>query len=367
MSNESAVYKLRSVRNDEGEVWIADGGWDALAAWVAERDGVVWMIHDQAVDHVAERVHQALKAHGVHVLGRRAVKVTEAVKSLHSLSGLYTAMAEAQITRDAWVLAVGGGVLTDLGGYAAASYLRGVRWIAVPTTLLAQVDAGIGGKVAVNLAEGKNLVGAFHLPRLVYINPDVLSTLPLREWQTGLGEIVKSALIEGGPLWRRLSQAVPAIGEMSDQWRWIIARTAEIKIDIVNRDLEEHGDRMFLNFGHTLAHAVEQIAGYGQFSHGQAVAMGSRLALYLSEKRLGLDPRVRLTVEGWLARWGLAIALPELGYDTLEPVLLRDKKARQFGLQWVLLQAPGKPRVVDDVPAGLVAEGLRLLAEHHPA
>ncbi len=367
MNKVSAVYTLESARSDRGEVWVADSGWDALGAWVAEHDGVVWMIYDRSVEGVAEHIDHALAGRGVRVLGRHPMQVSESVKCLESLSGLYTAMAQTQVTRDAWVLAVGGGVLTDLGGYAAASYLRGVRWIAVPTTLLAQVDAAIGGKVAVNLAEGKNLVGAFHLPRLVYISPDVLATLPLREWRTGLGEIVKSALIEGGPLWQRLSQGAPPIGTMNDEWRWIIARTAEIKIDIVNRDLEERGERMFLNFGHTLAHAIEQMAGYGHFSHGQAVAMGSRLALYLSEQMLGLDPGVRLTVDSWLRRWELDIALPELRYDALEPVLLRDKKARQFGLQWVLLKEPGQPRVVRDVPAGMVAEGLRRLAREHKA
>jgi 3-dehydroquinate synthase len=148
---------------------------------------------------------------------------------------------------------------------------------------------------------------------------------------------------------------------MNEAWRWIIETTARIKIDVVNRDVEEHGDRIYLNFGHTLAHAIEQMAGYGRWTHGQAVAVGSLFALYLSERQVALDPAIRRTVTGWLEQWGLPTSMPRLKWEELQPVLLRDKKARVGGLKWVLLQEPGHP-IVSAVPQSVLEAGLDMLS-----
>jgi 3-dehydroquinate synthase len=348
-------------RVDSSEIRFGGPGWADLTQWIGQHSEALWLVYDRQVESLARTIGLELEAAGVRVLASHGVAVSESTKAVESLPVLYSKMVADGVTRDVVMLAIGGGVLTDWAGYAAASFLRGIRWIAVPTTLLAQVDAAIGGKVAVNLPEGKNLVGAFHLPDLVYINPYGLESLPDEGWRTGLGEVVKSALIAGGPLWERLGEELPPIGRMNEAWRWIIETTARIKIDVVNRDVEEHGDRIYLNFGHTLAHAIEQMAGYGRWTHGQAVAVGSLFALYLSERQVALDPAIRRTVTGWLEQWGLPTSMPRLKWEELQPVLLRDKKARVGGLKWVLLQEPGHP-IVSAVPQSVLEAGLDMLS-----
>ncbi len=357
--------RLNIERRQESLSEVRFGGphWQDLTSVIGPRIKAVWMVYDRQVEAIATQVSAHLRDQDVRLLGLHGLDIDESMKRMDRLEPLYSQMIADGVTRDSWLLAIGGGVLSDFAGYAAASFLRGLDWVAVPTTLLAQVDAAIGGKVAVNLREGKNLIGAFHLPQLVYINPWALQTLPIEGWRTGLGEVVKSALIEGGPLWQSLAAGIPPLGQMDEHWRWIIKTTAKIKVDVVNRDLEETGDRIFLNFGHTLAHALEQMTGYGQWSHGQAVGVGSLYALYLSEKQLGLDPAVRALVTEWLKAWGLPTVLPHLDYAALEPVLLRDKKARVSGLRWVLLQSPGNPKVVRDVPKNLIEDALGALSE----
>lgn len=284
----------------------------------------------------------------------------EAQKSLETLGGLYQAMARDGLTRDSWIVAVGGGVVTDLAGYAAASFLRGIPWVAVPTSLLAQVDAAVGGKTGINLAEGKNLVGAFHLPREVLVDPTSLASLPLREWRSGIGEVVKSALIAKGPLWDALTGTkLPALGaERIPIWEPLIGETIRIKVDVVNRDPREAGERMILNFGHTLGHALEQMLGYGRLTHGEAVGIGSLVALALSEQVVGLDLMVRRTVRGWLDTWGMPTMVPTLDADALAAVLSRDKKARGTGLRWVLLESVGRPVVRSQIALETVYDAM---------
>ncbi|MCL4521238.1 MAG: 3-dehydroquinate synthase [Firmicutes bacterium] len=363
MEVQSDRLNIERRQESLSEVRFGGPNWQDLTSVIGPRMKAVWMVYDRQVEAIATQVSAHLGDQGVRLLGLHGLEVDESMKRMDRLEPLYSQMIADGVTRDSWLLAIGGGVLSDFAGYAAASFLRGIDWVAVPTTLLAQVDAAIGGKVAVNLREGKNLIGAFHLPQLVYINPWALQTLPIEGWRTGLGEVVKSALIEGGPLWQSLVAGIPPLGQVDEHWRWVIKTTAKIKVDVVNRDLEETGDRIFLNFGHTLAHALEQMTGYGQWSHGQAVGVGSLYALYLSEKQLGLDPTIRALVTEWLKAWGLPTVLPHLDYAALEPVLLRDKKARVSGLCWVLLQSPGNPKVVRDVPKNLIEEALGALSE----
>lgn len=368
MSGASAVgpfgepLVIEDVRTQHSRIYLRGTGPEDLADLIRDEAKAVVMIADRAVSASAGRLAEALTARGVGLLDRLEVPAGgEALKSWAGLGEILSRWARVGVTREVLLVAVGGGCLTDLAGFAAAAFLRGIRWVAVPTTLLAQVDAAIGGKVAINLAEGKNLVGAFHQPRIVYINPEELNTLPPREWRTGLGEVAKSALIEGGALWKELQRGIPPIGRIDDRWRFIVERTAAIKVEIVQRDPTERGDRIFLNVGHTVGHALEQLAGYGTWNHGEAVAVGTLVALILSERRLGLDPSVRAVVTEWFRAWGLPLTLGPLSYAELEPVLKRDKKARQTGIRWVLLERPGSPRVVADVPPAVVDEALRTL------
>lgn len=326
------------------------------SSWLAH-DGGVLVVVDPQVQPQMEALFHGLRTEkkSVTVLTRT---ISEHDKTLETVAGLYQDFGENRVTRDTLIMAVGGGVLTDVTGYAAATYLRGLRWAAVPTTLLAQVDAAIGGKVAVNTHFGKNLVGAFHLPAIVAIDTKLLTSLPLREWRAGLGEVIKSALIAGGTLYDRVKQSQEPLGEMTPGWAHIIAETAQLKAEIVQADLYEKDQRMFLNFGHTAAHALENYFGYGTLSHGEAVGLGCLVALYLSERLLGLNDTVRAELKAWLIRWGLPTNANQFDPASLMNIMLQDKKARSYGLQWVLLEEIGKPRVIREIDPNLVTMAL---------
>lgn len=267
---------------------------------------------------------------------------------------------ELGVGRSDTVLAVGGGVLTDTVGFAAAVFMRGLAWIAVPTTLLAMVDATVGGKTGVNLPEGKNLVGAFWPPRLVVADPGVLATLPPRELRAGLAEVVKAGWLGDRGL-LELAASVPAGYQPADAGRWseLVARAVAVKIGVVTADEREAGTRKSLNLGHTLGHALEAASGYRRFLHGEAVAWGLR-AVGLMSVRRGL-----LSAAGWSQ---LAAAVDRLeplpGLDGLEPeavlaCLGRDKKRDDLGVAWVLPTDDGV-RLDQRVPA---AEIRSVLAE----
>jgi 3-dehydroquinate synthase len=327
--------------------------------WVPEGSRVV-VVADPAVHSFTEAVLEGLNKAGI-VYSVLWMAIPETEKSLLTVEKLYRQLGERHVTRDSVIVAVGGGVLTDVVGYAAATYLRGLQWIAVPTTLLAQVDAAIGGKVAVNTEFGKNLVGAFHLPRIVAIDPGALATLPLREWQAGVGEVVKSALIAGPPLLDFLTRGCPPLGHMNTWWEEVISETAALKARIVSEDLYEHNARMFLNFGHTAGHALENFLGYGTLTHGEAVVLGCLVALNLSETILGLDPAVAEVMRDWMGRWDLPTVAPLFDPDALVNIMAQDKKARAYGLQWVLLENIGMPRVVRNVPPDAISAALKTI------
>lgn len=360
--SEEIVIESRS--SQESHVVI---GHQMLGKWPwptwLQQDIPVVVVVDPQVEQYLESLILTLRtgSRSVTVLSRT---ITEHDKTLETLAQLYRDFGEHRVTRDTVIIAVGGGVLTDLTGYAAASYLRGLRWIAVPTTLLAQVDAAIGGKVAVNTEFGKNLVGAFHLPEIVAVDTSLLCSLPLREWRAGLGEVIKSALIAGDALYEWVKDNREPLGEITPGWSAIIAETAALKARFVQMDLYEKNERMFLNFGHTVGHALENYFGYGTLSHGEAVGLGSLVALRLSERLFALDHAVRDEVKTWLIRWGLPVKAQPFDPAVLMNIMFQDKKARAFGLQWVLLKDIGRPAVVRNVDKDLVTEAFNVIQEN---
>jgi len=259
-----------------------------------------------------------------------ALRGREDAKSLGAVERIWR---ELRLGRDGMIVAFGGGCTTDAAGFAAATYLRGVPWVALPTTLVGQVDAAIGGKTAVNLPEGKNLVGAFHWPLQTVIDPTLLETLPERERRAGMAEVVKTGLLAGEPLWEL---PLPEL----------VRRCAAFKAAVCLRDPHEHGERAALNLGHTFAHALESAAGYEGLGHGQAVALGLLAALRLSGLETAavdevLEPRpVRVNRE---AAWA---------------ALARDKKARNGKTRLVLLEAPGAPVTGVELPEARVRAAL---------
>ena len=218
------------------------------------------------------------------------VPAGETAKSLKTVQTCYDLLAAHRLERKSFIVALGGGVVGDLAGFVAATYLRGIAFVQVPTTLLAQVDSSVGGKVGVNLKAGKNLVGAFYQPRLVLCDLDTMRTLPEREFRAGLAEVIKYGIIYDARLFAQLERDLPKLLRREPQTlAAVVARCCEIKADIVGRDETENGLRAILNFGHTIGHAIENISGYGKFLHGEAIAIGQVATAKLSSGLMGLS------------------------------------------------------------------------------
>jgi len=275
----------------------------------------------------------------------------EGVKNLEQVKILYRMFLDYNLDRNSTVIALGGGVITDLTGFAASTFMRGINLVLIPTTLLAQVDAGVGGKTGVNLPEGKNLVGTFYFPRGVLVDPQLLSTLEEKEFAFGIPEVIKSALIASPELLDLIEEHLNEIKSQSGELlNRIIKAALEIKLAIVQLDpLETRGQRMFLNFGHTLGHAFEASGHYKIYSHGEAVGLGMLCAGYLSEQLLGLPSSITERTKKILAAFGLPIKLSILGNPEIYKHLQRDKKKQQT-LRMVLLEQIGKPRI-NELPA----------------
>ena len=278
---------------------------------------------------------------------RLVVPAGESSKCLARAESLYGQLAEMEIDRRTWLVAVGGGVIGDLAGFVAATYLRGIPLVQVPTSLVAQVDSSLGGKTGVDLPAGKNLVGAFYPPRLVYLDPQVLDSLPQVEWNAGMAEVLKHALLDGVKHWESLENLVyPLNREARNE---LVLRSRQVKLEVVAADPLEQGIRAHLNLGHTLAHAIESAQHYGGWNHGQAVGFGMRAALRLSQWKLGLDPSWEERLIAQLRRYELPVQRPQLNFQELPQYLRRDKKNQDGQLRFVLLSRPGGAEVCSTV------------------
>ena len=267
----------------------------------------------------------------------------EREKNLARFTELLENMADLKLTRDSCILALGGGVVGDLAGFAAACYMRGIAFIQVPTTLLAMVDSSVGGKTAVDLPAGKNLAGAFHQPQAVWIDPHVLNTLPEREYRAGLAEVVKASAISGSGFFEWLENHVYTLNaKQPDSIEQAIARSCRLKADIVARDETEQGDRALLNFGHTFGHALEVLLDYGTLVHGEAVAIGMALAADYSAQ-LGVASQADADrLKGLLQAFGLPTELPQaLNAAQIVEKMRLDKKALHGELRLVLWRGIG--------------------------
>jgi 3-dehydroquinate synthase len=275
----------------------------------------------------------------------------ETAKTIDQLERLLYEIADNGATRDSAVIALGGGVTGDIAGFVAATYMRGVAFVQVPTTLLAQVDASIGGKVGVNHPRVKNLVGTIYQPHLVLSDPDALATLPPRELAGGMSEVVKTAIIGSPELFERLRTRAAGGAPQSDATLLedAVRQCVRIKGRIVERDPFERDERRVLNLGHTLGHAVESAAGYGAITHGEAVAIGLMAALSVSVNRSIATRDFLEATRAILVACGLPVQMPVLDAGALARAMAGDKKRRAAGLTFVLPVAPGDVRIVDDV------------------
>jgi 3-dehydroquinate synthase len=293
---------------------------------------------------VAERTEGLLTAAGYGVIPI-AVPDAEAGKHLDVAAAGWDTLGAAKVTRNDAVVGIGGGAVTDLAGFVAACWLRGVRWVPVATSLLGMVDAAVGGKTGINTAAGKNLVGAFHPPAGVLCDLDHLATLPQPELVSGLAEVVKCGFI-ADPAILDLIERDPQLRDPATL-RELVERSVAVKARVVSEDLTESGLREILNYGHTLGHAIEKVEGY-TWRHGPAISVGMVFAAELS-RRLGLDDETARRHRAVLERLGLPTAYPGEAWPRLLPAMRIDKKARGSRLRFVVLNALGKPTTVDNV------------------
>src|SRR5215469_10691446 len=300
----------------------------------------------RAVGKIVQRGLRFSNRNGVHFFSD-----AESAKHLGSVEKIARSLCRSGADRKSLVVAVGGGVVGDVAGFAAASYLRGVALVHIPTTLVAQVDSSIGGKTGVNLPEGKNLVGAFYPPRLVITDPDLLGTLADREFRGGLAEVVKHAVISDAPMFARLEKDLDKILRRDrDALGSLIPRNVQIKARVVSRDERESGLRELLNFGHTFAHALESATHYRHYQHGEAVAWGMMAAAFLGHE-LQVTPASDVSrMVSLVRRLEPLPPWPSLSPGTLLKAMRSDKKSRSGVLRFVLSPRIGQARTYDSVP-----------------
>jgi 3-dehydroquinate synthase len=287
--------------------------------------------------------------------GQRVVEVIlpdgEQHKTLATASRVFDVMIANRVGRDGIVLALGGGVIGDLAGFVAACYQRGVDLIQIPTTLLAYVDSSVGGKTAVNHPGGKNMIGAFHQPRAVIADTDLLQTLPDRELRAGLAEVVKYGLICDPAFFDWIEANIDALlARSSDALGYAIYRSCQIKAQIVARDEREQGERALLNLGHTFGHAIESATGYVDWQHGEAVGTGMLMAAEMSQRLGNLEPSVVARLRSLLQRAGLPVDAPRIGAQRAFDYMRVDKKVHAGRVRLVLLKGLGRAIVTSDYP-----------------
>jgi 3-dehydroquinate synthase len=304
------------------------------------------MITDTHVDPLyGSRCEQALRTHGLDVV-RITVPAGERSKDLKFVREIYTHAVEAGLDRSSVMVALGGGMVGDLTGFAAATFLRGIRFIQIPTTLLAMVDSSVGGKTGVNIEQGKNLVGAFHQPIEVVADLTTLKSLPNREYIAGMAEVIKYGVIWDAVLFGQIEANVQKLTDRDIEWlEQVIGRCCEIKAEVVAMDEREKGVRAILNFGHTIGHALEKISGYEACLHGEAVAAGMAFAggLSVAEKGFPIEDHRRLLE--LLKQVGLPVQPSHLAkgksWQEIREAMSTDKKARQRTPRFVLAQRMG--------------------------
>jgi len=313
-------------------------------------------------DRRVARLHGALVLASLSAAGLAPVALAmpsgERAKTWAVVQRLAKELLALGAHRSTPVIALGGGVVGDVAGFLASIFMRGLPFIQAPTTLLAMVDAAIGGKTAINLPEGKNLLGTFHQPRLVIIDPEFLRTLPRAERLNGLAEVLKAGFIRDRDLLRRLHAPKTDLFKDEAELTEIIYRAAAIKAKVVSQDERESDLRRILNFGHTLGHGLEQAARF-RLPHGRAVAWGMVAALTLSERLADLDPAEAQWGRRLICDLGLCRPLPELNPAAVMTALSLDKKRQETGVPFVLLPRLGETVIKDAVPMGLVAEVLK--------
>lgn len=309
--------------------------------------------------HFADRVMEQLKAAGYDVT-THLFPAGEGSKSMKQTEEVCRSLIMARHDRSSFIVALGGGVVGDLAGFVAAIFFRGIPFVQIPTTIVSQVDSSVGGKTGVNTPEGKNLLGCFHQPRLVLIDPETLATLPDRSYREGYAEVIKHAAIRDADMLADLEKFNPASRTPDPD---LLARNIAIKARIVEEDEREtSGTRALLNFGHTIGHAIEASVPYGQLLHGEAISLGMRAALYLSEKVTGLAPADSARILALLQHFGLPLVLPgQVHTEAVCTHMTHDKKFAGGTRRFILLERAGQAVVSTAVTQDQVVAAIEIL------
>lgn len=359
--------------HDPYPIVIQAGGLRRLGQWVithAVRPGsrVLLVSNPVVFEHYGQRAAHSLVEAGLEV-NSLVLEAGEEQKTLATVSSIYDAAHQNRLERSSLMVALGGGVVGDMVGFAAATWLRGIAVVQVPTTLLAMVDAAIGGKTGVNHPGGKNLIGAFHQPKVVLIDPEVLGTLPEREFRAGMAEVIKYGVIGDRTLFEALEAqarqdpkgglaSLAAVG--SPLLQEVLERSAAAKALVVAADEREGGLRAVLNYGHTLGHVVETLTGYTNFLHGEAVGLGMVMAGTIARRMNLWDADAEGRQRDLVAAAGLPLQVPPLDPEAILHTLQSDKKVRQGLVRFVLPTAIGQVVIRDDVDEGTILETLRI-------
>jgi shikimate kinase/3-dehydroquinate synthase len=346
----AGVFRVSGMGKDY-DVRVIDQGLDRIGDEVVRRglSGPVTVVSDEHVaGFYAERVLKSLRLSGLQA-SLFAIQAGEEHKNITSVQAMWQAFLECGLDRGSTILALGGGVVGDLAGFAAATYLRGVRWVVAPTTLLAMADSSLGGKTGADLPQGKNLIGAFYPPQLVLADPQVLDTLPQRELRSGMAEVVKAGIIGDARLFELCCSGWGAVNSHRDE---IVKRAMAVKIQVIQDDPYEKGRRACLNLGHTLGHAIEHASGY-RLSHGESVAIGMAVEARLAEKLNLAEAGLAQMIRACLEALGLPVAIPgELERDRILGAMQLDKKRSHGKLRFAL------PARIGEVITGVEIEDL---------
>lgn len=333
--------------NHSYDLTIEKGLLKSIGSWVKE----LWLpqkiviITDTNVQPLyGEQVQKSLKEAGFET-ATFVIKAGEQSKSLSVAAEVYDVLADEGMTRSDGIIALGGGVVGDLAGFVASTYMRGLHFLQVPTTLLAQVDSSIGGKTAVNTKKAKNLVGTFAQPDGVLIDPDTLDTLEVRRIQEGIAEIIKSAAIADQDLWQKLD-ALTDENDLKAHATEIIAACCKIKRKVVEEDELDKGVRLLLNFGHTIGHALENTAGYGNLTHGEGVAIGMSQVTRVAESKKLTPKGTTEKLTKMIQKFHLPIRSNQWDQEQLYAALTHDKKARGGKINLILLDSIGEAKIV---------------------
>lgn len=332
---------------------------ELLAEVLGENRRVLVVSDHQVASFYLEDLQVALREVGCQV-SVALVAPGEPSKSVSHLTEIWEKAVNARLDRNSVILALGGGVVGDLAGFAAASFLRGVSFVQIPTSLLAMVDSSVGGKTGINLPQGKNLVGAFHQPALVLADLLLLGTLPAREFNSGMAEVIKYGVIRDAELFAMLEQERESIWNLDiEPLLEVVKRSCEIKADVVREDERESGIRAILNFGHTLGHAIENVSGYGRHLHGEAIAAGMVFAARLSEQVCGFSSSDTGRLMDLLDAFDLPRQMTDMTWESLFEVMTADKKAQNSIPRFVLADHIGQALLPREVPEEMLKDCFR--------